>query len=181
MGLHTIASGESQRSAAQAPTPPCRPPPLAAHPHPPSPHCGRLPCRCALYYPAVAARTRRSAFAETYSRAVRRPAAAPNPTSSSLPTARLCPIPYACLPVTPNAALTHRRRCVQLRMQHVRVEKCGQRGVMGKYCVHLHALKKAPPLSGQRRVSARLPPARPPAVSTLVPPLPPTRPPARPP
>ena len=73
-------------------------------------------------------------------------------------------VPHSlCLPVTPNAALTHRRRCVQLRMQHVRVEKCGQRGVMGKYCVHLHALKKAPPLSAQRRVSARhYSPARPP-------------------
>jgi len=27
-----------------------------------------------------------------------------------------------------------------LRMEYVRVEKCGQRGILGKYCIHLHQL-----------------------------------------
>ena len=31
-----------------------------------------------------------------------------------------------------------------LSLQYVRVEKCGQRGVLGKYCAHLHVVKKCP-------------------------------------
>jgi plastocyanin len=30
------------------------------------------------------------------------------------------------------------------RMQHVRAEKCGQRGVLGKYCMHLHMMGDCP-------------------------------------
>lgn len=31
-----------------------------------------------------------------------------------------------------------------LRMQYTRVEKCGQRGVLGRYCIHMHFLNKCP-------------------------------------
>ena len=31
-----------------------------------------------------------------------------------------------------------------LRMQHARVERCGQRGVLGKYCIHLHLIAACP-------------------------------------
>ena len=31
-----------------------------------------------------------------------------------------------------------------MRMQHTRVEKCGQRGVMGRYCLHFHLLQSCP-------------------------------------
>jgi hypothetical protein len=31
-----------------------------------------------------------------------------------------------------------------LRMQHTRVEKCGQRGVLARYCVHFHLMQKCP-------------------------------------
>ncbi|CAF1388475.1 unnamed protein product [Adineta ricciae] len=31
-----------------------------------------------------------------------------------------------------------------LSLQHTRIEKCGQRGILGKYCVHLHLLKSCP-------------------------------------
>jgi hypothetical protein len=31
-----------------------------------------------------------------------------------------------------------------MRVSNVRVEKCGQRGIMGKYCIHLHELRDCP-------------------------------------
>ncbi|CAF4949646.1 unnamed protein product, partial [Rotaria sp. Silwood1] len=31
-----------------------------------------------------------------------------------------------------------------LSLQYTRIEKCGQRGILGKYCVHLHLLSKCP-------------------------------------
>ncbi|CAF0723862.1 unnamed protein product [Adineta steineri] len=31
-----------------------------------------------------------------------------------------------------------------LSLQYTRIEKCGQRGILGKYCVHLHLVKKCP-------------------------------------
>ena len=31
-----------------------------------------------------------------------------------------------------------------LSLQYTRVEKCGQRGVLGKYCIHLHLITKCP-------------------------------------
>jgi hypothetical protein len=31
-----------------------------------------------------------------------------------------------------------------LSLQYTRIEKCGQRGILGKYCVHLHLLNKCP-------------------------------------
>ena len=32
---------------------------------------------------------------------------------------------------------------VQMRMHHTRVEKCGQRGVLAKYCLHFHKMSNA--------------------------------------
>lgn len=32
----------------------------------------------------------------------------------------------------------------KLSLQYVRIEKCGQRGVLGKYCVHLHLVQSCP-------------------------------------
>jgi hypothetical protein len=32
----------------------------------------------------------------------------------------------------------------QIQFKHVRVEKCGQRGVTGKYCMHMHYLQSCP-------------------------------------
>jgi hypothetical protein len=29
-------------------------------------------------------------------------------------------------------------------MKHARVEKCGQRGILGRYCVHLHRMGDCP-------------------------------------
>ena len=29
-----------------------------------------------------------------------------------------------------------------INMRHVRIEKCGQRGIMGKYCAHLHLIDR---------------------------------------
>ncbi|CAF1453777.1 unnamed protein product [Adineta steineri] len=31
-----------------------------------------------------------------------------------------------------------------LSLQYTRIEKCGQRGILGKYCVHLHLVRKCP-------------------------------------
>ena len=31
-----------------------------------------------------------------------------------------------------------------LQMSHTRIEKCGQRGILGKYCLHLHQLRECP-------------------------------------
>ena len=37
-----------------------------------------------------------------------------------------------------------------LRMQHTRVERCGQRGVLGKYCIHLHLIASCPACAVRR-------------------------------
>jgi len=31
-----------------------------------------------------------------------------------------------------------------MRIRNVRVEKCGQRGIVGKYCLHFHRLSSCP-------------------------------------
>jgi hypothetical protein len=31
-----------------------------------------------------------------------------------------------------------------MRIEYARVEKCGQRGVMGKYCLHFHLAQQCP-------------------------------------